>query len=701
MASYENTQLAARRPDLRAVGLGARSGASGFLNPMSSHEEVPPDRIDGRRAGSRDPPLRRVQGWQAWSDDLARTTRANRVAPAVRTAGQWENYSQRVRAVVLPAMIAILLGIAVCLTTIPERVCEAVCAAVMGVIMTLIMIGRGVRPDDTSLVLPAGPSGWARPRRVARLIIVDQRRYARPGWLGLALEAGGHMPTVTPRRPTRVLIPRWADGYCWLDGVSPRLGALAVTALGAFPRLDRLFELFPESRRKLRLTRVARGLVHAEASSTPGGGFPPTWRVGARGAGASPEEDEGLRTELETGVLECPYCGSFLVVGESGPSAGITPGDCADCGYHFVVGDHKFAHDAILHSKGRHWTAVRAAGALPGPHGVVRLGQVSASRPTPYTAESPPMRWRDRVGVDWESQQPEYEMDSMYRENLRERGLRNPRNPTLHHVDPVVFDAFSSQPAPGPTHGTWLRLYEWTCEALRLPAGGRAIVVTAGNTADNSLTRNPPSDVIPDATRGIVYALGYTGGPIHPGWTVIYCPLEADQGRLLAGARLLPAMVPGVTTFFFICNERNSNVSYRLASWVMDKAWPNTSLVDGALPTNLGATILAGGFLAPERRKLLAGLSLYGDVYGSDEIVLAVRRPVAIVHGTVHPLAAIRRDMAWPPSGWVIASELRDPVWFDRPTREILTAFLMRREYPESLNHPQTSEGRLVAASPG
>lgn len=241
----------------------------------------------------------------------------------------------------------------------------------------------------------------------------------------------------------------------------------------------------------------------------------------------------------------------------------------------------------------------------------------------------------------------------MYRLDERSPGRREPRFPGLHNLHDSVIDRTRNPPSTQEIMFDTIkrrraRMWDQVSYAVRaalqeIPRGSHVAVVSnsgamSGKLADK-LEQSPPAAMIPGATVGLLFVAEFrderTSG-IHPGWRQIACPISADEGRLIAGLRLLPAVVTGRPDLTFtITNLTYPTIQPRYRD-IVHKAYKEGLLKYGSVlnswkPTNLGCFFHPGCLWSEDYDVIKRSFACDGDLYGWDEAVLYTRDPVAVI----------------------------------------------------------------------
>jgi hypothetical protein len=225
----------------------------------------------------------------------------------------------------------------------------------------------------------------------------------------------------------------------------------------------------------------------------------------------------------------------------------------------------------------------------------------------------------------------------MWRPALTEGGLRDPSFPTLHNLDPRVFE--SAKGVRQLAQLDQVSLAAWDLAAAlferavaHLPADS-LVLVCASNLAQCSTTWNDPGSIIQGATLGVVFAIGDNpDAQIHPGWTTIYVPLPEDHLRLLAGLRAVALTHGRSDVDVVLLNGTGFKPEcVSLVPEVRKASIGYASIIDQMVPVYFGCFFSFGTALAPDRDMIRSSFGEYGNVYGWDESIAYVRSPVVWV----------------------------------------------------------------------
>lgn len=257
--------------------------------------------------------------------------------------------------------------------------------------------------------------------------------------------------------------------------------------------------------------------------------------------------------------------------------------------------------------------------------------------------------------------------DDMYRMDELAPGRREPGFPGLHNLHESVLErTLKAPPFQLPQH--YVRAAYWDCaaEAVRealqgVPAGSHINVCANSGPRDDHLEKRPPWAAVPGAALGLLFVAQFRDDQdIHPGWRQVAVPIDAHEGRLLAGLRLVPATTGRRDLTFVLTNLTHPTVPVRLMNTVRDHPFLTYGAVANSWKaTNFGCFFHHGGVFAREHAAVRASFAWDGDLYGWDEAVAYTRRPVVVVTGA----KPARRFDYWQPGG---ATVYRDVTWLQQ-----------------------------------
>jgi len=322
------------------------------------------------------------------------------------------------------------------------------------------------------------------------------------------------------------------------------------------------------------------------------------------------------------GRLQCRGCSQLYDVGESGPSVGTASEFCS-CGLSLASGDHEVSPHAKVLWGGADWTSTHSPlkifgkpGALLTAHAREMNFGVTEVRP-------------GCVGID---------NTSMY--CALEPKHRSVSSLRLHWLSEEVLNSSLAVATPCPENerraSLWAAAVRYTQDTLRGAQAGDFWAVTAGNEWADMLA-HPPCHTIPGATGGIYYTSRLSNYNVDSAWRVIEIPLEHGEGRLLAGLRLVPLVAGRTDVTFGVCNSADTK---RHPVGVLDEArragFGIVSVARAMTTVNLGALFAVGCIYRADRKEIASSFARFGDAYGWDESVLAVRAPHVIIEDVYH-----------------------------------------------------------------
>lgn len=124
-------------------------------------------------------------------------------------------------------------------------------------------------------------------------------------------------------------------------------------------------------------------------------------------------------------------------------------------------------------------------------------------------------------------------------------------------------------------------------------------------------------------------------------------PINHDEGRLLAGLRLIPAVAGRRDLTFVLTNLTHPTVAPHRMNLVRDHPLLSYGAVANSWKaTNFGCWFHAGRVFEADRDAIRASFAWDGDLYGWDEAVAYTRRPVVIITDASPP----RRFDYWQPN---------------------------------------------------
>lgn len=138
--------------------------------------------------------------------------------------------------------------------------------------------------------------------------------------------------------------------------------------------------------------------------------------------------------------------------------------------------------------------------------------------------------------------------DYMHRDEERQPGRREPGFPGLHNLHQCVFDRTLNPPEPyNEEHERRKVIWDLGAQAVRealedIPAGSHINLCANSGPYDPKFENLPPWATVPGADAGLLMVAEFRDEKatrIHPAWRQVAHPIRADEGRLLAGLRLL------------------------------------------------------------------------------------------------------------------------------------------------------------------
>ncbi|KAK9774976.1 hypothetical protein AB5N19_12530 [Seiridium cardinale] len=249
-----------------------------------------------------------------------------------------------------------------------------------------------------------------------------------------------------------------------------------------------------------------------------------------------------------------------------------------------------------------------------------RFGQEGTNTRKPPTCGPPPMiELADGFGA--------VAPGHMYRPGERHPGRREPQFPGPHNLhETVVARTLAPPPLETLEHELRALIWEVTADAVRkaiedIPSGSHVVVCANSGPKNAQLEDIPPWEKTPGATCGLLFVVEFRnptpgssandGHGIHPGWRQIAVPIVSNEGRLLAGLRLLPAATGRAVLKQDVNLVKDSPM---LPYGSVSNSWSR--------------------IFASEYETLRASFAWDGDPYGWDEAVLFTRNPIMIMSNT-------------------------------------------------------------------
>lgn len=171
----------------------------------------------------------------------------------------------------------------------------------------------------------------------------------------------------------------------------------------------------------------------------------------------------------------------------------------------------------------------------------------------------------------------------------------------------------------------------------RIPTGSHIIVCANSGSFAAEVESLPPSCLVCGATVGFMLVAEFRtkAERIHKDWIQIAVPIRPTEGRLLAGLRLVPTVLECFQHSFTVINLNNLSIDYELRSFIKDHTdLPYGSVANSWVSTNLCNWYHRGGLYHSEYNTFKTSFAWDGDVYGWDEAVLFVRKPISLVSYT-------------------------------------------------------------------
>lgn len=201
----------------------------------------------------------------------------------------------------------------------------------------------------------------------------------------------------------------------------------------------------------------------------------------------------------------------------------------------------------------------------------------------------------------------------MYRIDELRPGRREPSFPNLHNLHDDVFArtlnpsmAFpADRPELGHRAAVWDVAAVATREALKkIPANSHINICANSGPYNGKLESLPPWTTVRGAAIGLLFVAEFrddTHEQVHPAWRQIATPITPSEGRLLAGLRLLPAIVGRTDLTFTITNLTNPTIKPEHMNLVRDAPQLKYGCVANSWKaTNLGCFYHVGGLYADE-----------------------------------------------------------------------------------------------------
>ncbi|KAI1865530.1 uncharacterized protein JN550_008287 [Neoarthrinium moseri] len=232
----------------------------------------------------------------------------------------------------------------------------------------------------------------------------------------------------------------------------------------------------------------------------------------------------------------------------------------------------------------------------------------------------------------------------MYRQAEEKPGRRQADYPHLHNLAESVFRRTKHAPLPikDTEHKRREKLWNDAADAVREAIAGIApgthVAISANSGPhDSKLEAKPPSAIVPGAAVGLLLVAEFRkeAEPIHKDWYQVAIPIRRDEGRLLAGLRLIPTVLERHDLTYTVTNLTNITIAPESMSIVKDHPdLPYGSVANSWKPTNLGCWFHHGGLFESEYHTFKASFAWDGDLYGWDEAVLFTRKPISVISTT-------------------------------------------------------------------
>lgn len=250
--------------------------------------------------------------------------------------------------------------------------------------------------------------------------------------------------------------------------------------------------------------------------------------------------------------------------------------------------------------------------------------------------------------------------DDMYRLNELAPGHREPQFPGLHNlhesvIERTIIQQHFEQPAQVRRSILWDIAAEAVVDALKgIPAGSHINICANSGPQDDKLEKLPPWAAVPGAAMGLLFVAQFRED-IHPGWRQIATPINEDEGRLLAGLRILPAVIGRRDLTFIITNLTHPTIHVHLMNTVRDHPFlTHGALANSWKATNFGCFYHHGCVWSSDYKTIRASFAVDGGLYGWDEAVAYTRKPIVIITDA----KPVRRFDYWQPT-----TVYRDVTW--------------------------------------
>lgn len=458
------------------------------------------------------------------------------------------------------------------------------------------------------------------------------------------------------------------DGYCYLRLFARHRWASVAFVLGKNPRCSAVLRASPDYKLSTILKREQSRQYHVETSrydssrrdtvlehlARTGGRLGDarlvcndcgkimaqggSWDMRIRGESLQCDTClSACHVKSDVSVYACHACGEECEVSHSGVSANTAANRCPFCEQLWGVGDHAYANCTKV---------VAGDDDISVMTNCLVAGEIG-ERMEPHGRWE--MDWSRLVVTDnWTS----YPNDRFYRDDDSAGGLRDISFRTLHNLaSKVLTSTLSVVPDTDPRRA---RLWDQTVarwqRVIHAASPGTVAVVTACNS-NGIMQGQHPSCVVSDATVG--YCFVATIDPqyqVSPDWVIILIPLRADEGRLLASLRVIPAIAGRTDMDFYIVNGCVGQHPTQELRQIRESGLGYGSACYNFLPTNLGAQFVNGCIFRADRKEIRSGFIQYGNVYGWDESVFYVRSPTMWFVKGEHKgnVGALSEGAVWP-----------------------------------------------------
>lgn len=227
--------------------------------------------------------------------------------------------------------------------------------------------------------------------------------------------------------------------------------------------------------------------------------------------------------------------------------------------------------------------------------------------------------------------------DNMYRGVETQIGRRECHFPGLHNLSDAVIARTVHPPPVGndPNQSRRAEIWDAAAQATRealanIPTGSHINICANSGPKNVEFEKMSPADKVKGADVGLLYVAEFRDD-IHPGWIQVACPINAHEGRLLAGVRVLALVTGRADLTFHITNLTNHNVSDEWFWAIRDYGLDYGAVVQAYRPTNLGCTYFRGLHFAADAEAFRGSFAWDGDLYGWDEAMLYTRQPTVII----------------------------------------------------------------------